>query len=174
MDGNIQYLGLKHVYLFLMAVLVQFILWLPYTLLLLFGRQLNKINCHLLTRNLLRLKPFLDAHYAPLNISHEYWFGVTLVVKATVLLASATVPANNTRILVFSMTVACSLLLLWGHKIYCNSSILLFHRFSLVNLMILNTTKLFVSDETVKISIASYTLIASELVFFLAIIFNRV
>ena len=172
-DGNIQYLGTKHAILFLVALFVLLFLWLPYTILLLFGRQLNKINCHLLTRNLLRLKPFLDANYAPLNSPHEYWFGVTLIVKATVLLASATVPANNARILVFFMNIACTVLLFWGHRVYCNSSILLFHRFSLMNLVVLLTTKLFAFNSIVKISIASYTLLMSTLVVFLALIFTR-
>ena len=120
-DGNIQYLGLKHTFLFVMAMSVLLFLWLPYTVILLFGRQLQKINFHLLNEFLLRLKPFFDANYAPLNNHHEYWFGVTLIVKATVLLASATVPANSTHILIFSVAVACTILLFWGHKVYKNS-----------------------------------------------------
>ena len=43
---------------------------------------LHVMNCRLVSRNLLRLKPFLDANYAPLNDHHEYWFGMILLVKA--------------------------------------------------------------------------------------------
>ena len=159
-DGNIQYLGLKHSFLFVMAISVLLFLWLPYTVILLFGRQLHKINFHFLNRYLLRLKPFLDANYAPLNSYHEYWFGVTLIVKATVLLASATVPANSTHILIFSVAVACTILLFWGHKVYKNSSNVLIHKFCLVNLTLLNTSKLFNINNTTRTSISSYTLIA--------------
>ena len=159
-DGNLQYLGLKHSFLFVMAISVLLFLWLPYTVILLFGRQLHKIKFHLLNRYLLKLKPFLDANYAPLNSHHEYWFGVTLIVKATVLLASATVPANSTHILIFSVAVACTMLLFWGHKVYQNSSNVLIHKFFLINLTLLNTSKLFNINNMTRTSISSNTLTA--------------
>ena len=163
-DGNIPYLGLKHAFLFVMAVSVLLFIWLPYTLLLLFGRQLHKINFHLLTRHLLKLKPFLDANYAPLNSGHEYWFGVTLIVKATVLLASATIPANSTRVLVFSMAVAGSTLLFWVHEVYQDASILLVHKLSFMNLIILNASKLFLLNDSLSIVISSDILTAITLI----------
>ena len=94
-DGNIHYLGPQHSPLFVVALVAFLFLWLPYTLLLLLGRYLNLFKCRLVTRNLLRLKPFIDANYAPFNNHHQYWSGMTLLVKATVLLASATAPANS-------------------------------------------------------------------------------
>ena len=69
-DGNIDYLGPKHAPLFAVAVIVLLFLWLPYTLILLLGKYLNKINFRLITRHLLKLKPFLDANYAPFNDRH--------------------------------------------------------------------------------------------------------
>ena len=35
LDGNVQYLGLEHAFLFVMALLVLLFLWLPYTAILL-------------------------------------------------------------------------------------------------------------------------------------------
>ena len=173
-DGNIQYLGLKHSLLFVMAMSVLLFLWLPYTVILLFGRQLHKINFHLLNRYLLRLKPFLDANYAPLNSHHEYWFGVTLIVKATVLLASATVPANSTNILIFSVAVACTILLFWGHKVYKNSSNVLIHKFFLINLTLLNTSKLFNINNMIRTSISSTTLTTLFLFFCIVMLFTKI
>ena len=170
-DGNIPYLGLKHAFLFVMAVSVLLFLWLPYTLLLLFGRQLHKINFYLLTR---RLRPFLDANYAPLNSGHEYWFGVTLIVKATVLLASATVPANSTRVLVFSMAVACTSLLFSGYRVYTKSSIVFFHRICILNLLIRSITKLFLYNDTYSLSIVSDTLNVNVLIAFVSVFGIRV
>ena len=88
-DGNIDYLGTKHIPLFVAALATLFFLWLPYTVLLLLGQWLYKIRCGFINCMLIKLNPFLDAYYGPLNNSHRYWFGVLLLVRATVLLISA-------------------------------------------------------------------------------------
>ena len=168
-DGNIDYLGPKHAPLFAVAVIVLLFLWLPYTLILLFGKHLHKINCRLLARYLLKLKPFLDANYAPFNDCHQYWFGVILVVKAAILLSSATIPANGAHIVVFSVVIASWLLTFWGNVVFTNTKTMLFHTFFFVNLGILNVTKMFIYENMVEMTIASYILIGLVLVQFLGI-----
>ena len=158
LDGNIAYLGPQHLPLFLAAAATFLFLWLPYTLLLLLGRYLNMIHCHTISRNLLRLKPFLDANYAPLHHRHHYWFGVTLLVKATVLLASATAPVNSDHILVFSFALSSAVLTFWGQIVYQRKSVALFHTSLFLNLTLLNISKLLVFDDITKISTASFTL----------------
>ena len=93
-DGNLDYLGSEHVPVFAVALAVPLFLWLPYTLLLLLGQWLHRFNCRIITRMLLKLKPFLDAHYAAFKDKHRYWFGVLLLARAAILLTSAIVPAN--------------------------------------------------------------------------------
>ena len=61
-DGNVDYLGPKHAPLFAVALAALLCLWLPYTLVLLLGKYLHKINNRLITRYLLKLKPFFDAN----------------------------------------------------------------------------------------------------------------
>ena len=87
-------------------------------MILLLGKYLNKINCRLITRYLLKLKPFLDANYAPFNDRHQYWFGVILVIKAIILLSSAIIPANGSHIIVFSIVIASCLLTFWGTMVF--------------------------------------------------------
>ena len=159
-DGNIEYLGPKHAPLFAVAVAVLLLLWLPYSLLHLCGRCLHRINSHFLTRTLLRLKPFLDANYAPFNDRHQYWFGVTLTIKATVLLASATAPANSDRIAVFSVSVASVVLTFWGQMVYKNSATALLSTSFFMNLAVLNIPNLIVFGDHKNNSIASFVLIA--------------
>ena len=88
-DGNLDYLGPEHAPLFAVAVTTLLFLWLPYTLLLFLGQWLHRCNCRLITRVMMKIKPFLDAHYGPLKGNHRYWFGALLLVRAVILLISA-------------------------------------------------------------------------------------
>ena len=65
-DANVDYLSGKHIPLFLVAVLVFLFLFLPYTLLLLFGQWLQAISHLRLFSwiNNARLKPFMDSYHA--------------------------------------------------------------------------------------------------------------
>ena len=62
-DGNLDYLGPEHAPLFAVAAATLLFLWLPYTLLLFLGQWLHRCNCRLITRMMMKIKPFLDAHY---------------------------------------------------------------------------------------------------------------
>ena len=149
-DGNLDYLGPEHAPLFAMAIATLLFLWLPYTLLLFLGQWLHKFNCLLITRMLMKMKPFLDAYYAPFKDKHRYWFGALLLVRAAVLLTSAVVPANNSRIVVFSIALSAVLLPLWGQNVYRNSTIRMFDMWYFVNLALLAVIKLFNNDENIS------------------------
>ena len=153
-DGNLDYLGPEHAPLFAVAAATLIFLWLPYTLLLFLGQWLHRFNCHLITRMLMKMKPFLDAYYAPFKDKHRYWFGALLLVRAAILLASALVPVNHSRIMVFSIALSAMLLPLWGQNVYRNSATRMFDMSYFVNLGLLAVTKLF-SNEA-DISEASY------------------
>ena len=90
-DANIDYLSGKHIPLFLVAVLVFFFLFLPYTLLLLFGQWLQAISHLRLFSwvNSTRLRAFLDSYHAPYKAKHRYWPGLLLVLRFTLLLVFA-------------------------------------------------------------------------------------
>ena len=120
----------------------------------------------------MKLKPFLDAHYAPFCDRHHYWLGTTLIVKAVVLLCSAVTPADSANIVVYSVALASLVLTFWGRMVYCSNRRTLFHSWLLVNLSILNVTKLLniVSD----MSIASYTLIGLTMIQFLTLALNTI
>ena len=172
-DGNLDYLGPEHAPLFAMAIATLLFLWLPYTLLLFLGQWLHKFNCLFITRMLMKMKPFLDAYYAPFKDKHRYWFGALLLVRAAVLLTSAVVPANSSRIVVFSIALSAVLLPLWGQNVYRNSTIRMFDMWYFVNLALLAVTKLFNNDE--NISEAPYNiLIGMAFAQFLGLILYKV
>ena len=90
-DANIDYLSGKHIPLFLVAMLVFLFLFLPYTLLLLFGQWLQALS-HLRFFswvNSAKLKPFMDSYHAPYKAKHRYWPGLLLVLRFSLLLVFA-------------------------------------------------------------------------------------
>ena len=109
-DGNMDYFGPKHTLLFITAVAILLIFWLPYTLVLFSGQWLYRCKSYFVTRMLIKIKPFLDAHYGPMKSNHHYWYGALLLLRVTILLLSVLIPANHTSIVVFCITV-CSFLL---------------------------------------------------------------
>ena len=90
-DANIDYLSGKHIPLFLVALLVFIFLFLPYTLLLLFGQWLQATSHRRLFSwvNSARLKPFMDSYHAPYKAKHRYWPGLLLVFRFILFLVFA-------------------------------------------------------------------------------------
>ena len=115
-DANIDYIIGKHIPLFLAAVLVFFFLFLPYTLLLLFGQWLQAIS-HLRFFswvNNARLKPFMDAYHAPYKAKHRYWPGLLLVLRFVLLLVFALNPQQDPNVNLLAILVGAGILQLWA------------------------------------------------------------
>ena len=91
-DANIRYLGGKHIPLFVVGLLVFVLLFLPYTLLLLFGQWLLAwSNLKILFwMNNTKLKAFFDSYHSPYKEKHRYWTGLLLVVRFVLLLVFGT------------------------------------------------------------------------------------
>ena len=92
-DGNIPYFSLKHSIMFAGAVLILLMLWLPYTLVLLFIQYLRRHSHRSLLKWVNTLTPFFDSYVGPLKAKHHYWVGLGLLARLTVLLITvATIP----------------------------------------------------------------------------------
>ena len=115
-DANIDYIMGKHIPLFLVALLVFFFLFLPYTLLLLFGQWLQAISHLRLFSwvNSARLKPFMDAYHAPYKAKHRYWPGLLLVLRFVLLLVFALNPQQDPNINLLAILVGAGILQLWA------------------------------------------------------------
>ena len=147
-DGNLDYLGPEHAPLFAAAVATLLFLWLPYTLLLFLGQWLHRCNCRLIICMMMKIKPFLDAHYGPLNGNHRYWFGALLLVRAVILLLSALLPATHTIITVFSIIV-CSFVLVTCLTIgvYRSLAVATFNAVWFANLGLLSASHMLTNSE---------------------------
>ena len=99
-DGNVEYLKGKHVALFAVALFFLLFLFLPYTLLLIFGqcvRSMSVKRCLWVSR-CVRSTAFvsiMDAYHAPYNKKHRYWTGLMLLTRCLLFLAFASSYGNT-------------------------------------------------------------------------------
>ena len=113
-DANIDYLSGKHIPLFIVAVLVFLFLFLPYTLLLLFGQWLQAISHLRLFSWVNRLKPFIDSYHAPYKANHRYWPGLLLVLRFVLLLVFALNLQQDPSVNLLAILVGTGLLVAWA------------------------------------------------------------
>ena len=115
-DANIDYLSGKHIPLFLVAVLIFLFLFLPYTLLLLFGQWLQALSHFRLFSwvNSTRLKAFMDSYHAPYKPKHRYWPGLLLMLRFALLIVFSVNPQQNTNINLLAILVGTGFLVAWG------------------------------------------------------------
>ena len=80
-DGNVPYFGAAHAILFIIALAVLLLLWLPYTSVLLSIQWLRR-KTHLKPfRWIIRWTPLFDAYHGQLKPKHHYWVGILLLVR---------------------------------------------------------------------------------------------
>ena len=81
LDPNLTYFEGKHIPLAFFAISVICFLIVPYILLLLFGYCLQALSDKRGFHCVNKLKPFLDAYYAPYKKNTRYWPGFMLIVR---------------------------------------------------------------------------------------------
>ena len=113
-NGNIDYLSGKHIPLFIVAVLVFLFLFLPYTLLLLFGQWLQALSYLRLFSWVNRLKPFIDSYHAPYKAKHRYWPGLLLVLRLVLFVVFAFNPQQDPSINLLAILVGVGMLHMWA------------------------------------------------------------
>ena len=151
-DANIDYLTGKYIPLFLVAMLVFLFLFLPYTLLLLFGQRLQAISHLRLFSwvNSARLKPFIDSYHAPYKLKHRYWPGLLLLLHFVLLLVFAFNLQQDPNINLLAILVGAGALQLWAwvsHGVYKNWCL-----DALEGSFVLNLTMLAAATYYVKLS----------------------
>ena len=114
-DANVEYLQGKHIPLFLAAVLIFLLLFIPYTVLLLFGQWIQtKAHWRFMGwAKSQRLKAFLDVYHAPYKDKHRYWPGLLLLFRIALAIANATA-AESLPLVTYAVIVTVLLVQLWG------------------------------------------------------------
>ena len=99
---------------FLIAVLVFLLFFLPYTLLLLFGQWLQAMSHVRFFSWVNRLKPFMDSYHAPYKAKHRYWPGLLLALRFVLLLVFALNPQKDPNTNLLAILVGAGILQLWA------------------------------------------------------------
>ena len=125
-DGNVRYLQGKHIPLFLVAMMVLLLLFLPYTVVLSLGQWIQARSRNRLFSwiNNYRVKAFLDAYHGSFKPKHRFWHGLLLVVRSCLFLIFAFNRLGNPNVNLLAICVCTiallMLLLLIGGNIYIN------------------------------------------------------
>ena len=140
-DGNIDYLGSKHLPLFIVAVLFLFTLFIPYTLFLLCGQWLQYLPRRREFRwiHSIFISTIMDAYHAPYTKHHRYWTGLGLLIRCCLFTIFGT--SYSTGIILMSIIVAVIFLQVMNRAssgvVYRNKVVSLLELFYLTNLGIL-------------------------------------
>ena len=121
-DGNITYFSKKHIPLFTAAIVCLIFLFLPYTMLLIFGQWLQaKSKLQIFSCiNSRFVKPFLDAYHASYSNKHRYWTGLMLLFRLFLFLISAVNgdPSVNLLAIASTTTAILTLHIILGTRVY--------------------------------------------------------
>ena len=176
-DGNIDYFGPQHIPLFLTAVTVLLFLWLPYTILLALEQWLRKSNLRVVTRLLISLKPFLDAHCSSAKDKHRYWFGALLLVRAAIVLVAGVLPTDKSSGIIFTVGLATVLLMGYsfiGPGFYQNYCLSLLELSLFMNLALLCLSNFYVTSVGGSVIAATYTFVGVVFLQFLGLLLIRI
>ena len=150
-DGNVPYFGLRHSFMFVAAVLALLFLWLPYTASLLFVPFLKKKADYCFLRWINNWKPFYDTHYGPLKDKHQYWIGLSLIVRVVLAVVAATVQAIAPVINVLLINIISAILFNLVNPVYKKRYVSMIEASFLLNLVILSGAFLYTNDNNDKI-----------------------
>ena len=175
-DGNVRYLKGKHIPMFLTALLVLLLLFLPYTLLLLFGQW---IQAHSEKRILswisnYRVKPYLDAYHAPYRNEYRYWPGLLLVLRCILFLVFAFNVLGNPSVNLLAISVCITVLVIFARFTIINYYFDAINMLYLLNIGVLATGTLYVRSVGGRQEILAYTSLSIALITFLGILIYHV
>ena len=138
-DGNIPYLGHKHIYLFIVSLVVM-LTGLLYTITIFSSQWMQKLcgrHCRSSWDPFYRFKPFIDAYTGPYKDKYRYWTGLLLIIRLLLTTVfsytTGTIPIINTYI---TILIAGLLIHLLAKEVYCNKILNTLELFYMVNLFI--------------------------------------
>ena len=175
-DPNLLYFQGKHIPLAMFGLFVVIVFLLPYIVLLSFGHCLQKYSNKRGLKWLAKIKPILDAYYAPFYKNTRYWVGFLIFIRTCL---SITCPAlRNTEHIailggVSSVLTGIALIPWMQQKIYLKNCANILEGSFILNIIILITVSIVTSTTKKKSKnqlIIFYTSIGIAFIEFLAIL----
>ena len=175
LDGNIGYLSSKHIPLFIAALGFLIFLFLPYTLVLLFGQWIRKSRLKIFSPiNNYRILFFLEAYHAPYTEKHRYWTGLMLTLRCLLFLVFAFNTFGNPSINLLCIGSASAVLLilstLLGNRLYKTVFLNVLELSFNSNLCIATMATLYVRSAGGNQNAVTFTSISAAFVTFLGIV----
>ena len=176
-DANIRYLSPKHIPLFLAAVICLIVLFLPYTMLLIFGQCLRGWRICSWVNNY-RILPFLEAYHAPYTEKHRYWTGLMLLLRCILFLTFSfnVLGDPNVNLLCIACSTAILYILhaLFGNRIYKSWPLAILELSFITNLCILAIATLYTRSSHGNQNAVTFTSIGIALATFIGIVVYHV
>ena len=176
-DGSIGYLSKKHTPLFIGALVCLIVLFLPYTLFLIFSQWLRSKSGRfriLFWVNHYRVLPFLDAYHAPYTDKHRYWTGLMLLVRCVLFLLFAFNvhgdPSVNLRAIGCVTATLHIVYTLLGNRIYKTWYLNTLELSFIVNLGILALATLYIRSTGGNQNAVTFTSISAAFATFISIV----
>ena len=149
-DGNIDYLGGKHIALFTVSLLF-LITGLVYTGLVFSSQWLQRHSgkCCKSTRDpVVRLKPLIDAYTGPFKDKYRFWTGLCLIVRLilTVAFSFTTTLQSKLNNYIIVVTIVAMSIIFVGTRAYKDKRLTVLETFSFINLMCLSFMTILSTD----------------------------
>ena len=117
-DGNIEYLGQKHLALFLFGLMLIIIIIIPYLAILLMAPCLRTRSHWRGLQWVNKLTPFLDSYQAPFKDRYRFWPGVLLFIRLPLYLVFMVSDSTPVKMLAIIACVLMYLCIAVGLSVY--------------------------------------------------------
>ena len=146
-DGNVEYLGKKHLPLFIFGLVVIIFLITPYLSILLLAPCLQARSHWRYLQWVNKLKPFLDSYQAPFKDRYRFWPGVLLFIRLPlylVFILSDSTPVKMLAIIACALIYMCMAV---GLSVYKKWSDLMIEMAFIINISIISSSFLAIGDS---------------------------
>ena len=174
MDGNVQYLSIRHALLMAAAVLF-LLLAVPYTLALLFDAVIKKYLTRIkfFRKQWIKFKPFVDAYYGPYKDNCRFWTGLLLLVRMSFTLVSLELDTYASLIFITTSTSVLLSLMVYFGGVYQKSYLNILEWSSLINLILFSAIYSSLHDKSGAQQLVTVVSVSVALVMFLGVIIRE-
>ena len=174
-DPNLLYFQGKHIPLAMFGMFVVIVFLIPYVVLMSFGYYLQKYSNKRGLKWLIKIKPILDAYYAPFCKNTHFWAGFLLFTRTCLSITYSALSNKEhiTILVIVSSVLTGVVLILWlQHKLYENMFINVLEGSFILNIIVLSFTSyhIITRDKKSFQLILSHTFIGIAFIEFLAIL----
>ena len=176
-DPNLLYFQGKHIPLAIFGLLILIVFLIPYIVLITFGQFFQKYSNKRGLKWLIKIKPVLDAYYAPFCNNTRYWVGLMLFARTCLSITYSTLE-NTERaailVIVASVLTGITSILWLQHKIYHKKFINVLEGSFIFNVIILSIATYATREDRNHQLVLSYISVGVAFTEFLVILIFHV